>query len=125
MLNMSSLRAESLGVRTLSIVRNSNKLESQGLRKLDPFPSITVLLATVFYLGLTLGRAYNRTVLRRFPSPRFQAVIICYTSSGEGRETPTLLCPLESANINLKTETNPVSETLCFLDCLNSSWGTR
>jgi hypothetical protein len=32
---------------------------------------------TVLYLGLTFRRAtYNRTVLRRFPSPHFRAVII-------------------------------------------------
>jgi hypothetical protein len=28
---------------------------------------------------------------------------------------PTLLCPLERANLNHWTETNPVSEMLCFL----------
>jgi hypothetical protein len=40
-----------------------------------------------------------------------------FPSSGEG-ETPTLLGPLEGANLNhwTRMETDPVSKTLCSLD---------
>jgi hypothetical protein len=45
-------------------------------------------------------------------------------SSGEGRETPTLLGPLERAKVSpslhLMTEAHPVSETSCFLVTQNS-----
>jgi hypothetical protein len=39
-----------------------------------------------------------------------------FPSSHEGREKPVLLGPLDRTNLNhLKTETDPVSETSCFL----------
>jgi hypothetical protein len=42
-----------------------------------------------------------------------------YPSSGEGRQSPTLLGLLERSNLNLsphmKMESGPVSETPCFL----------
>jgi hypothetical protein len=38
-----------------------------------------------------------------------------FLSSGEGRETPTLLGPLEGTTLNQWTERHPVSEMLCFL----------
>jgi hypothetical protein len=52
-------KSESLGLRTLSLVRDSKKLENKAFQKLDLFPS-----------------------------------------SGKEREMPTLLGPLERANLN-------------------------
>jgi hypothetical protein len=54
----------------------------------------------------------NTTSLELYPFP----------SSGEGRETPTLLGPVieVSPSPHLKTETDPVSEISCFLVTENS-----
>jgi hypothetical protein len=45
---------------------------------------------------------------------------ICFRPQVRGWETPTLLGPLERANLNhsphLRKETDPVSETLCSLE---------